>query len=128
MNTVEQKVLELMENEEFLKEMLEATSPEELVAVYTRNGIVLGDDITPEEAFAAVQAEKAKAEESDELTEEDLEAVAGGGKVYLALKIAKGCFYGAVSGSVGSILLTVGGIAAIGLATYAAYRLIKKYT
>lgn len=127
MNEVEQRVLELMEDEVFLKEMLEANSPEELVEVYTRNNLVLGD-ISPEEAFRAIQAEKAKAEAGDELSEEDLDAVSGGSaKVYVAFKIAKGCVYGALSGSVGSILLTVGGIAVIGLATYAAYRLIKKY-
>ena len=125
MNEVEQRILELMENEAFLQEMLAASTPEELVEVYNRNNLVLGD-ISPEEAFQAVQAEKAKAEADDELSEEDLDNVAGGSKVYFALKIAKGCFYVAASGGVGSILLTVGGIAAIGLASYAAYRYIKK--
>lgn len=125
MNQVEQRIAELMEDEAFLKEMLEAKSPEELVEVYERNNLVLGD-ISPEEAFAAVQAEKAKAEADDELSEDDLDNVAGGSKVYFALKIAKGCFYMAGSGTVGTILLTVGGVAAIGLASYAAYRYIKK--
>ena len=125
MTQVEQRVAELMENEEFLKAMLDANTPEELIAVYERNNLVLGE-ISPEEAFQAIQAEKAKAAASDELSEDDLDDVAGGGKVYFALKIAKGCFYIATSGSVGSVLLTVGGIAAIGLATYAAYRYIKK--
>lgn len=125
MNQVEQRIAELMEDEAFLKEMLEAKTPEELVEVYKRNNLVLGD-ISPEEAFAAVQAEKEKAEADDELSEDDLDAVAGGSKVYFALKIAKGCFYVAASGGVGSIMLTVGGIAAIGLASYAAYRYIKK--
>ena len=126
MDKVESRVLELMENEAFLKEMLEAKSPEELMDVYKRNDLVLSD-MTPEELFQAIQAEKAKAEASEELSEDDLDEVVGGGKVYLAFKIAKGCVYLATSGSVGSILLAVGGIAAIGLATYAAYRLIKKY-
>ncbi len=125
MNQVEQRITELMEDEVFLKEMLEAKSPEELVEVYTRNNLVLGD-ISPEEAFAAIQAEKAKAGADDELSEDALDEVAGGSKVYFALKIAKGCFYVAASGGVGSVLLTVGGIAAIGLASYAAYRYIKK--
>ena len=125
MNQVENRIVELMENEKFLKEMLAVNSPAELVEVYKRNDLVL-DNITPEEAFQAIQAEKAKAEADDELTEADLDAVAGGGKIYFALKIAKGCFYLATSGSVGSVLLAVGGIAVIGLATYAAYRYIKK--
>lgn len=126
MNQVEQRIMELMENESFLKEMLEAKSPEELVDVYARNNLVLGD-ISPEEAFHAVQAEKAKANEGAELSEDDLEDVVGGSKVYFALKIAKGCFYVAGSGSVGAILVTVGGVAVIGLAAYAAYRAINKY-
>lgn len=126
MNQVEQRILELMEDEDFLKEMLDARTPEELVEVYKRNNLVLGD-ISPEEAFAAVQAEKAKAEAGDELSEEDLDAVAGGGKMWFALKIAKDCFYISFSGAASTVLLTLAGAAAIGLATYAAYRLIKKY-
>lgn len=128
MKDVEQRIAELMDNETFLKDMLDAKNPDELVEVYNRNGLVLGDDISAEEAFAAVQAEKEKAINGDELSEEDLDAVAGGvGKVYFAFKIAKGCAYMAASGSVGSVLLTVGGIAAIGLATYAAGRYISKH-
>ena len=63
----------LMENEEFLKGLVEAKNPEELAAVLKANNIELPEGETIEQAYEAVQAHK-----TDELTEDSLEEVAGG--------------------------------------------------
>lgn len=116
--TVDERVQELLNNDEVLGKMLYAESPDELMQVFAENNIVL-EQVTKEEAFDAFQRAK-----NGELSEEELDNVSGG--VYFALKA--GAFYLAVSGSVAGALCVVGGVAVIGLATYAGYRLIKKYT
>jgi len=115
---VNERVQELLDNEQALEAMLNAESPDALMQVFADNNIIL-EDVTKEEAFAAFQNAK-----NGELTEEALDDVAGG--VYLAVKA--GAFYLAVSGSVAGALCVAGGIAVIGLATYAGYRIIKKKT
>ena len=116
--TVDERVQELLNNDEVLEKMLYAETPDALMQVFSDNNIVLVD-VTKEEAFDAFQRAR-----TGELNENDLDNVNGG--VYLALKA--GAFYFAVSGSVGAALCVAGGVAVIGLAAYAGYRLIKKYT
>ena len=78
------------------------------------------EGVTKEEAFEAFQSAR-----TGELREEDLNAVAGGG-FYFMMSLKAGAI--AASGAtVGGVLCLVGGVAVIGLATYAGYRLIKKY-
>lgn len=115
--TVDERVEELLNNDEVLEKMLYAESPDKLMQVFEENNIVL-EQVTKEEAFDAFQRAK-----NGELNEEDLDNVSGG--VYFALKA--GACYLAVSGSVAGALCVVGGVAVIGLASYAGYRLIKKY-
>lgn len=73
MNTQNEDVRKLMENEQFLEGLIEAKDPEELATVLKDNNIELPEGETIEEAFETVQAHK-----TDELTEEALEDVAGG--------------------------------------------------
>lgn len=114
--TVNERLEELLNNDEVLEKMLFAESPDALMKVFEENNIIL-ENVTKEEAFDAFQ--KAR---NGELSEDDLEDVSGG--VYFALKA--GAFYLAVSGSVAGALCVVGGVAIIGLAAYAGYRYIKK--
>ena len=116
--TVEERVQELFDNEELLDSVFKAETPEALIQLFAENGVVF-EDVTKEEVFDAFQRAR-----TDELSEDDLENVSGG--VYLAIKA--GAIYFAVSGSVGAALCVAGGVAVIGLAAYAGYRLIKKYT
>ena len=123
--TIEERTLELqkqaealLENDEVLTKMLYAENPEVLMQIFSENNIII-EDVTPEEVFAAFQRVR-----TGELSEDDLDNVNGG--VYLMLKT--GLFTFAVSGSVGAALCVAGGVAAIGLAAYAGYRVIKKYT
>ena len=118
---IQQKIQEVFDNEEVLGKVFSAETPNEMVNVLKENGVIFVD-VSDEDVFEAFQ--NAKRAQTDELTEDDLEDVAGG--VYLALKA--GAFYFAVSGSVGAALCVAGGVALIGLATYAAYRYIKKRT
>lgn len=123
--TVDERTLELqkkaealLENDEVLGKMLYAENPEALMQVFAENNIII-QDVTPEEVFAAFQRVR-----TGELTEDDLDNVSGG--VYLMLKTS--IFTFAISGSVGAALCVAGGVAAIGLAAYAGYRIIKKHT
>ncbi len=121
--TVEERITELLEDEHFLDDVREISSPEELQKVFAAYNIEV-KDATLEEAYEALH------QSSDtELTEEELEEVSGGGAgLYFMLKIGKYATIAVSGASASTVLLTIGGIAAIGLAAYAGYRLIKKYT
>lgn len=73
MNIQDESFKQFLENEEFLEGLLDAKNPEELAVVLKANNIELPEGETIEMAFDAVQAHK-----TDELTEDDLEEVAGG--------------------------------------------------
>ena len=116
--TVEEKIEQVFNNEEVLKNIFEAETPVALMQVMNDNGVVF-EDVTAEQVFAEFQ--KAK---NGELSEDELDDVNGG--VYLAVKA--GAFYVAVAGgSVAGALCVAGGVALIGLATYAGYRYIRRH-
>lgn len=68
-----EKLEKLMENDDFLKGLVECSTPEELMVILNNNDIQLEEGLTPEEAFKAV-----KQYQTDELDEEALENVSGG--------------------------------------------------
>ena len=96
-----ENVEKLMENEEFLKGLVECTTPDELMKVLKDNNIELEEGLTPEAAFKAV-----KQYQNDELNEESLEAVSGGSITVGTMLLATGAFVLA-----GSALAFFGGYA-----------------
>ena len=80
---MDQNMQKLMENEELVKGMVDAKTPEELVDVMKANGVELEEGLTPEAAF-----EKAQAAKSGELGEDDLENVNGGIGILLGVTAA----------------------------------------
>ena len=120
MTIAQQKVNELFSDEKVVEEFSLVKTPDELVNLFNAHGVEF-TDVTAEELFDAFQ----KAKETDELSEEDLEDVAGG----FWFKVVIGKVLISVGGaSAGTVLVTCAGIAAIGLAAYAGYRVIKKVT
>lgn len=120
LNIAQQKIDEIFNNEELLEKFELVKTPDELWNLFKENGVEF-TDVTKEELFEAFK----KAKDSDELDEEDLENVSGG----FWLKVAIGKVLISIGGaSAGTVLVTCAGVAAIGLATYAGYRLIKKAT
>lgn len=116
---LEQRAKELLDNEEFLEKIWYAETADSLMQAFEEYNIVL-EGVSKEEAFDAFQRVK-----SGELSEDDLSNVSGG--LYFMFSLKAGAI--AVSGAtLGTALALVGGVAVIGLATYAGYRLIKKYT
>ena len=91
--TIEEKIQELLSNEQAVEGLLNAKTPDELMKALADNNIVL-EDVTKEEAFAAFQ--KAN---SDEISEDELEAVSGGVNpaVYNGIRVA--ATVGAVAGA-----------------------------
>ena len=120
MTIAQQKINELFSDEKVVEEFSLVKTPDELVNLFNAHGVEF-TDVTAEELFDACQ----KAKETDELSEEDLEDVAGG----FWFKVVIGKVLISIGGaSAGTVLVTCAGIAAIGLATYAGYRVIKKET
>ncbi len=81
MDTQNNEVKKLLENEAFLEGLVDAETPEELAEVLKANNLELEEGLTIEKAFEVCQASK-----TDELSEEALEDVAGG--VVITLGIA----------------------------------------
>lgn len=103
---------DLYANEELLAGLVEAESPAELAEVFAKNNIELEEGLTIEEAFKLVkEQENAKA---DELNEEDLEDVAGG----IALTVALGAAGAFIAG--GAVIIGISGYA------YTKYKMSKK--
>ena len=120
MQAVKERIEELFDNEELLEKVFTAKTPDELWELFKENGVIF-EDVTKEEVFDAFQ----KAKNTDELSEEELEDVSGG----FWLKLSVGKFLISIGGaSASTVLLTVAGVAVIGLAAYAGYRYIKKRT
>ena len=70
--TIEEKIQELLNNTEAVESLMNAKTPDELMKALADNNIVL-EGVTKEEAFVAFQNAN-----TDELSEDDLEAVSGG--------------------------------------------------
>ena len=70
--TIEERIQELLNNEQAVEALKNAKTPDELMKAFADNNIVL-EDVTKEEAFAAFQRSN-----SDEISEDDLEVVSGG--------------------------------------------------
>ena len=121
MELIQKRIDELFDNGELLEQIFTAKTPDELWQLFEANGVAF-EDVTKEEVFDAFQ----KAKNTDELSEEDLENVSGG--LFWVKLVVKGITVSVGGASAGAVLLTVGGLAVIGLATYAAYRYIKKKT
>jgi len=69
---IEEKIQELVTNEEFAEGMFGATTPDELMKVFAEHHVEISG-VTKEEAFTKVQQIK-----SGELLEDDLENISGG--------------------------------------------------
>lgn len=120
LSLVQKRIDELFDNEELVEKFSLVKTPDELWDLFKENGVEF-TDVSKEELFDAFQ----KAKDTDELDEDDLENVSGG----FWLKLAVGKVLISVGGATaGTVLLTCAGIAAIGLAAYAGYRIIKKKT
>lgn len=91
---------ELMENEKFLKGLVDVTTPAELGDLFADNDIQLEDGISLEEAFEIV-----KKQEEAELSETDLDSTNGG----IALTVALGAVGAFTAG--GAALSFLGGYA-----------------
>lgn len=81
---VDEKLAKLAENEEFVEAFRKVTTPEEVVDLYAKYGFELPIEVA-QEIF------EPSAEEGAELTPEDLENVAGGGKLANAMGAVYGC-------------------------------------
>lgn len=77
-----ERLNELLENEEFMKGLVTCQSPEELANLFEKNSIVLDEELSIEDAFELV-----KKQESGELNDSELDAVSGGG-IALGLAIS----------------------------------------
>ena len=77
---------ELMENEEFIKGLVEVENSTELGELFEKNSIELDSSLTLEEAYEIV-----KNKENAELSEDDLEN-ANGGIAFSVAAGAVGCF------------------------------------
>ena len=119
-NDVQQRIEELFSNEELIDKFAKVKTPDELVDLFKENGVEF-TDVSKEQLFDAFQ----KAKETDELSEDDLENVNGG---FWFKVVIKGITLSIGGASAGTVLLTCAGIAAIGLAAYAGYHIIKKKT
>lgn len=119
-HNVQQRIEELFNNEELINKFAEVKTPDELVSLFNENGVEF-TDVSKEQLFDAFQ----KAKETDELSEDDLENVSGG---FWFKVVIKGITLSIGGASAGTVLLTCAGLAAIGLAAYAGYRIIKSKT
>ena len=119
-HNVQQRIEELFNNEELINKFAEVKTPDELVSLFNENGVEF-TDVSKEQLFDAFQ----KAKETDELSEDDLENVSGG---FWFKVVIKGITLSIGGASAGTVLLTCAGLAAIGLAAYAGYRIIKSQT
>ena len=97
---METNVKTLVENKNLLEGIARATTPDELMEVFSSNNIQLEDGMTKEQAFEMV-----KKQVSGELSVSELEHAYGGIAITLALA-ATGCF---VAG--GAALCFLGGYA-----------------
>lgn len=109
--TINDRIQELIADEAFAKGIFEAGTPDELMKVFAEYRIDL-EDMTKEAAFESIQ--KAK---SDELLENELDDVSGGGIFTTML------FYTAPYVPGGAIVV---GAVAVGALAYYAYRRYKK--
>ena len=100
-------IKELMENEEFLKGLVEVSTPAELGKLFEKNGIELDADLTLDEAYEIV-----KKNENSELSEGELENINGG----IAFAVA--------AGAVGAFVLAGGTVSF--LSGYAYQKYFKK--
>lgn len=71
---MEEKIKELVEDQEFVKKLLSCEEPEQVQKLFADNGV----EISLEDVKALGKALAAMAESDGELSEDDLEAVAGG--------------------------------------------------
>ncbi len=87
---IQEKINALMEKEEFVEAFKKTTTPEEVVELFGQNGIDIPHEIA-DELF------QVQTYQTDDLSEEDLEAVAGGGPVgaMVGKAIGKAVYYGA---------------------------------
>jgi len=91
---------DLMANEEFLKGLVEVSTPAELAELLKNNDVQLEEGITIEEAFDTI-----KKQENAELSDADLDDVSGG----IAFTVAAGAVACFVAG--GAALSFLGGYA-----------------
>ena len=71
---MEEKFRQLLDDEEFAEKLANAGTSDEFVALLNSKDIILEDGLTAEQAFDIF-----KKSENEELSEGDLESVAGGG-------------------------------------------------
>lgn len=77
----EQKIAELFSKESFIQAMMQADSPEKLQKLFSENGL----EFSPAEIASIKKALEADSGEGD-LTDDDLESVAGGTSLSSKLK------------------------------------------
>lgn len=99
----------LLENEELMAGLVEVQTPEELQALLDKNAVALEDGLTIEEAFKLL-----KEQESAEISEAELENVAGG----IGLVVA--------ATSAGLLALSAGMLCFLGGYAYQTYKNWKK--
>jgi len=101
--TIEEKIQELLNNTEAVESLMNAKTPDELMKALADNNIVL-EGVTKEEAFVAFQNAN-----TDELSEDDLEAVSGGAKYapYKGIRVA------AAVGAAAGVALYIASTAAV---------------
>lgn len=71
---MEEKIIKMVEDQEFVTKMLSCEEPEQVQKLFADNGV----EITLEEVKAMGKALAAMSESDGELNEDDLEGVAGG--------------------------------------------------
>ena len=94
-----EKLEKIMENEEFLKGLVECSTPDELMKILQENEVELEEGLTPEEAFMAV-----KQYQNDELNEDALSEQVSGGSITVATAL----------GATGALIVAGGGLAFLG--------------
>ena len=119
-NTIETRLTELLENEAFLNELMEAESTQELEYLFKKNRITL-DGITYDETYEKLQQEKERME-AGELSDEQLQYVNGGsggvGAVVGTIMAAGGM---TATDVVLAVSLPLGACAVIGIIGYGAW-------
>lgn len=110
------RINELLMNEEFQKRSVEVTTKEGVQALFTEFGV----NLTEEEVDAfLIQLGAMLSGASDELGEEDLDNVAGGGFLSIALSGAAATAFGVACG------ITIG-VGALAVGGYYIYKTLRK--